>query len=120
MKINAITQVPDRDDVVGIELRNPRQSDPEVQQVMQRHNQTSRELELWLWVTKCFDSGSWVDDFSIEDAVARATDVADTINSGDGTFMPDHCIARGALAGTAAAVFCFTDDNTHQPGQTKS
>jgi len=110
----AVTQVPYREDVVGIELRNPRQSDPEVQQAMQRHNQTSRELELWLWVTKCFNSSSWVDGFTIEEAIARAIEVAGTITSGDGTFMPDHGIARGAIAGTAAAICCFTDDGGHQ------
>lgn len=108
------TPIPGREDVVGIELRSPRHSAPEIQQAHQRHIQTSQELELWLWVVKCFETKAWADGFTIDEAVTRASAVASTVSSIGSTFMPDNNIAHGAIAGTAAAICCFTDDTNHQ------
>lgn len=102
--------IPGRDDVVGVELRSPRHSDPEIKQAQQRHLQMSRELELWLWVERCFETRTWSDGFTIDDAVARASAVADTLPSDGSTFLSDNGIAHGAIVGVASAICCFTDD----------
>lgn len=106
--------IPGRDDVVGIELRSPRHSAPEVLQAQQRHAQASQELELWLWVVKCFETESWASGFSIDEAVARASAMANLLVDGGSTFLPGDGIAHGAIAGTAAAICCFTDGTSHQ------
>lgn len=109
------TEIPGRDDVVGIELRSPRHSSPEVLQAQQRHSQVSQELELWLWVVKCFETKTWADGFTVDEAITRASAVAATITGGDGsTFLPGNGIAHGAIAGAAAAICCFSDDTRHQ------
>jgi SpoVK/Ycf46/Vps4 family AAA+-type ATPase len=106
--------IPGRDDLVSIELRSPRHSDPEVLQAQQRHVQTSQEFELWLWVERCFETKSWAAGFTVDEAAARATAVASVVADGGSTFLPGNDIAHGAIAGTAAAICCFTEDTSHQ------
>lgn len=106
--------IPGRTDVVGIELRSPRHADPDVQEARQRAAQTSQELELWLWVEKCFQTGSWAEGFAVEEAVARASTLAGLLIGGGSTFMPGNGIAHGAVVGTAAAICCFADGSGHQ------
>lgn len=108
------TPISGRDDVVGIELRSPRHSDPEVQEALQRHIQISQESELWLWVVKCFETNSWADGFTVDKAVSRASALASVLAGGGSTFLPGNGIAHGAVVGTAAAICCFTDDASHQ------
>lgn len=106
----AATRVPGRDDVIGIELRSPRQADPDVQDAQERHAQVTREAELWLWVTKCFESRQWEPAFTPAEAVARAEALSAAIACGEGqSLMPGNSIAHGAIAGTAAAVLCFAE-----------
>jgi hypothetical protein len=106
----AATRIPGRDDVIGIELRSPRQADPDVQEAQERHAQVTREAELWLWVTKCFESGQWAPGFSPAEAGARAEALSAAISSGEAqSLMPGSSIADGAIAGTAAALLCFAE-----------
>lgn len=106
----AASKVPGRDDVIGIELRNPRQADPDVQAAQQRHAQVTQETELWLWVTNCFESGQWAPGFTAPEAVARADALLRAVASGAAaSLMPGDSIAHGAVSGTAAAVLCFAE-----------
>jgi hypothetical protein len=106
--------IPGRDDVVGIELRSPRHSDPEVQAAQQRHLQMSQELGLWQWVAKCFETNTWATGFSVDEAVVRANAIAGALVAGTSAFSPGNGIAHGAIAGTAAAICCFTDNAAHR------
>ncbi len=105
--------VPGRDDVVAIELRNPRHSSPEVQEALQRHDQVSQEIELWLWVVKCFESREWAPGFSPSEAVERASSMFLAVGQAE-SLLPDSAIAHGAIAGTAAAIYCFSDAEDHK------
>ena len=106
--------IPGRDDMVQISMNSPRHEAPEVQAALQRHAQTAREMELWLWVEKCFNLRQWAPGFSVDDAIGRAKELAEAAaegrsilhNAGDG-------VTQGAIAGTAAAVICFTHASTH-------
>lgn len=107
--------IPGRSDAVQIAVTSPRHEAPEVQAAVQRHAQASREMELWLWVDKCFASGSWAASFSVDEAVMRAKELAEAI--AEGRSMPSmHGLGmtEGAIAGTAAAVICFADATGHE------
>jgi hypothetical protein len=105
-----------RDDVLEISMStSPRHDDPDVQAILQRALQTERESELWVWVDKCFSSRQWAPGFSVDEAVARARELA----SADAarkriSAMPRRDFVDGAIAGTAAAVICFSDAIEHQ------
>ncbi len=111
----AATSIPGRDDVIGIELRNPRHSSPDVQEALQRHTHISRESELWLWVNSCFESRKWVPEFSPDEAVGRAKSLSSAVFVGQAeTLQPGNSLAHGAIAGTAAAIYCFTEAHEHE------
>jgi hypothetical protein len=69
--------IPGRSDVVQISMSSPRHEAPEVQAALQRHAQAAREMELWLWVDKCFTLRQWAPGFSVDDAIGRAKELAD-------------------------------------------
>lgn len=107
--------IPGRSDAVQIAVSSPRHEAPEVQAAVQRHAQASREMELWLWVDKCFASGSWAAGFSIDEAVSRAKELADAMAVGRSlSSMHGLGITAGAIAGTAAAVFRFAGATLHE------
>jgi hypothetical protein len=109
------TTVPGRDDVVGIELRNPHHSSPEVQDAMDKHARLSREWGLWAWVEKCFESNSWTDGFSPDEAVQSARELRSTmIQPETGKLDMGMGLAHGAIAGTAAAICCFARTSGHE------
>lgn len=111
----AATPVPGRDDVIGIELRSPRHSAPEVQEALQRHAQVSRETELWLWVNNCFESRKWARGFSPGEVVERAKSLSLAVTVGQAaSLLPGNGIAHGAIAGTAAAIYCFSEAHEHE------
>lgn len=104
-----------RDDVVQISMSSPRHEAPEVQAALQRHAQVTREMELWLWVDKCFTSRSWAPGFPGEEAVERARELDEATVSGRSmSLMPGSGLTEGAIAGTAAAVICFSDTSRHE------
>ncbi len=112
----AVSKVPGRDDVLAVELRNPRQADPDVQEAQERHAQASREAELWMWVVKCFETHRWEPRFSPAEAVARAQALSAAIETGRAeSLMPGYSVSHGAIAGTAAAVLCLADTRESDP-----
>lgn len=107
--------IPGRSDVVQISMSSPRHEAPEVQAALQRHAQAAREMELWLWVDKCFTLRQWAPGFSVDDATGRAKDLADAAAAGRSMSpMPGSGLTQGAIAGTAAAVICFADASGHE------
>ncbi|SER30635.1 ATPase family associated with various cellular activities (AAA) [Azotobacter beijerinckii] len=102
-------------DVVQISISSPRHEAPEVQASLQRHAQAAREIELWLWVDKCFTSRHWAPGFSMDEAVERARELAEAAAAGRSmSLMPGSGCTEGAIAGTAAAVICFSDASRHE------
>ena len=107
--------IPGRDDMVQISISSPRHEAPEVQADLQRHAQLAREMELWLWVEKSFTSRRWAPDFSVDEAVERARELAEATAAGRSmSLMPGSGLTAGAIAGTAAAVICFADASGHE------
>lgn len=107
--------IPDRSDAVQIAVSSPRHEAPEVQAAVQRHAQASREMELWLWVDKCFASGSWAAGFSVDEAVMRAKELAEAVAEARSlSSMHGLGITECAIAGTAAVVICFADTADHE------
>lgn len=107
--------VPGRDDVVQISMSSPRHEAPEVQASLERHAQVTREMELWLWVDKCFTSRHWAPGFSVDEAIERAKELMETTTAGRSmSFMPGSGFTEGVIAGTAAAVICFADASGHE------
>ncbi|SPV19716.1 NACHT domain [Burkholderia cepacia] len=106
--------VPGRNDVVQISVSSPRHQAPEVQAALQQHVQISREMELWLWVEKCFSSSKWATGFTPDEAVARAKELTAVRANGQAqSLMPGSGFTDGAIAGTAAAITCYSDVATH-------
>ena len=111
----AAEPIPGRDDLVQISMSSPRHEAPEVQAARQRHAQAAREMELWLWVDKCFKARDWAQGFSVDEAVERARELAETAAAGQSTsLMPGSGLIEGAIAGTAASVICFANANGHE------
>ncbi len=106
------TAVPGRDEVVQLSVSSARHDAPEVQAVLQRHAQVSRETELWLWVNNCFSSWHWAPGFSPDEAVARATELAAADPST--SLMPGSGISEAVIVGTAAALTCFAQAPGHR------
>lgn len=108
-------RVPGREDVFQISMSSPRHEAPEVQAALQRHEQATRESQLWLWVDKCFTSRHWAPDFSVDEAVERAMELLEAAAAERSmSLMPGSGLSEGAIAGTAAAVICFADANEHE------
>lgn len=104
-----------RSDVVQISMSSPRHEAPEVQASLQRHAQAARETQLWLWVDKCFKSRHWEPSISVDEAVERAGELAEEAAAGRSmSLMPGSGLTEGAIAGTAAAVICFSDASGHE------
>ena len=104
-----------RDDLVQISMSSPRHEAPEVQAALQHHAQVTREMELWLWVDRCFASRRWAPGFSVNEAVDRAKELEEVAAKGQSTsLMPGSGLTEGAIAGTAAAVICFAGANGHE------
>jgi hypothetical protein len=107
--------IPGRSDAVQISMSSPRHEALEVQEALQRHAQVGRETELWLWVEKCFSSRKWVPGFTADEAVERAVELAEAAAAGRSiSLMPGSGLTEGAIAGTAAAVICFSDAGEHR------
>lgn len=107
--------IPGHDDVVQISMSSPRHDAPEVQAALQRHAQAAREMELWLWVDRCFTSRHLAPGFSVDEAVDRARELDEAAAAGQSmSLMPGSGITEGAIAGTAAAVICFAGANGHE------
>jgi hypothetical protein len=107
--------VPGRNDVVQISMSSARHEAPEVQASLQRHALATREMELWLWVDKCFASCHWAPGFSVDEAVGRARELAEASEAGwSMSPLPGGGITEGAIAGTAAAVICFADPSGYE------
>ncbi|KIX33793.1 hypothetical protein SZ28_31515, partial [Burkholderia pseudomallei] len=77
--------VPGRNDIVQISVNSPRHEAPEVQAARRQHVQISREMELWLWVEKCFSSSKWAPGFTPDEAVARAMELTAARANGQAT-----------------------------------
>ncbi len=107
--------IPGRSDAVQISMSSPRHEAPEVQEALQRHAQAGRETELWLWVEKCFSSRKWAPGFTADEAVQRAVELAEAAAAGRSiSMMPGSMLTDGAIAGTAAAVICFSAAGKHR------
>lgn len=102
------TPIAGRDDVVGIELRSERHSAPDIQAARQHLEEISRESQLWMWVEKCFEAASLAPELSPAEAIERAKAMVMSVAAGTAaSLMPDHAVAHGCIAGTAAVVICF-------------
>lgn len=110
-----VAPIPGHSDVVQISMSSPRHEAPEVQAALQDHALAAREIELWLWVDKCFTLRQWAPGFSVDDAIRRAKELADTAAT-ERSMSPMHGsgLKEGAVAGTAAAVICFADASAHE------
>ncbi len=107
--------IPGRDNMVQISMSSPRHEAPEVQAALQRHAQVARETQLWLWVEKCFSSHQLAPGFSVDEAVERARELPEATAAGQSmSLMPGSGLTEGAIAGTAAAVICFSDASRHE------
>ncbi len=107
--------IPSRDDMVQISMSSPRHEAPEVQAALQCHAQAAREMELWLWIDKCFTSRQWASGFSVDEAIKRAKELLDAAGTERSmSLMLGSGLAEGAIAGTAAAVICFADSSGHE------
>lgn len=107
--------IPGRDDMIQISMSSPRHEAPEVQAALHHHAQVVRESQLWLWVDKCFASRSWAPGFSVDEAVERARELGEAAAAGRSmSLMPGSGLTEGAIAGTAAAVICFSDASVHE------
>ncbi|NNB46531.1 NACHT domain-containing protein [Pseudomonas chlororaphis] len=107
--------IPGRSNAVQISMSSPRHEAPEVQEALQRHAQVGRETELWLWVEKCFSSRQWAPGFSADEAVERAVELVEAAAAGRSiSLMPGSGLTEGVIAGTAAAVICFSDAGEHK------
>jgi len=100
----AVAPVPGHDDLFELEVRSPRHSSPEVKQALEQYEQSSAEMKLWLWVSRCFEDSRWVDDFSVGEAAEYAKRIA---SSPSAKAADMESIVHGAIAGTAAAIYCF-------------
>lgn len=106
----SVEPIPGRNDVVQISMSSPRHEAPEMQAAQQRLAQVGREMELWLWVDKCFSSRTLAPEFTVDEAVGRATELAEASAVDQSiSLMPSSGLTEGAIAGTAAAVICFTN-----------
>ena len=106
--------IPGRDDVVQISMSSPRHEAPEVQAALQRHAQVARETQLWLWVDKCFTSHQLAPGFLVDEAVERARELTEALVAGQSrSLVPGSGLTEGAIAGTAAAVTCFSEASRH-------
>ena len=104
--------IPGCDNMVQITTSSLRHEASELEAVRQRHEQA---IQLWSWVEKCFRSHRWVPDFSVDEAVERAKDLADAAADGRSMWlMPGSWLIEGAIAGTAAGVICFADANAYE------
>lgn len=105
--------IPGRNDVVEISMSSPRHETPEVQASLQRHAQATREIELWLWVEKSFESGHCAPELLIDDAVGLARELAEA-EEGAISPMSGSGLMEGAIAGTAACVICFAESSGNE------
>lgn len=107
--------VPGRDDVVKISVTSPRHEAPQVKVALQNHELLARESQLWLWVDKCFTSRCWDAGFTADEAVERARELAERASTGESiSLIPGGSLTEGAIAGTAAAVICFSGGHAHE------
>lgn len=106
--------VPGREDAVQISVSSPRHEAQDVLDARQRIDDVSRRFHLWHWVEQCFDSKQWVHTFTPAEAVSCAIALAQTPAGGIGqSLTTDMGMTEGAIAGTAAAIICFSNDATH-------
>ncbi|NBB49786.1 NACHT domain-containing protein [Rhizobium sp. CRIBSB] len=92
-----------------IYLENPKNEAPEVQQVAARHQQNIREIALFNWVTDTFDKGALSDRMAVEEAIKLAQSIDHAQLFAEQDNIEISSMTRGAVAGTAAAFFCFPD-----------
>lgn len=105
----------DSSDEIRISMSSPRHEAPAVQATLQHHAQVARETKLWLWIDKCFTSRQWATDFKVDEAVEIAKELADAAAAGQFmSLMPGSKLTEGVIAGTAAAVICFSNAGKHQ------
>lgn len=97
------------DDAFGIELRSPLHSAPEVKEVQKQNAQLSLELDLWSWVEKCFELNTWASGYTALSAVEQAKNLLASTNEEQSMLEQDYALIDGAICGTAAALYCFTD-----------
>jgi len=91
-----------------IQLENPMHKKPEVQEEVARSNQKSKEYSLWNWVEKTFKEKSLSESLSLDDATqfAKEFDRPDCFQNR--VIIDNNTLLLGAIAGTAAAVLCFS------------
>lgn len=106
--------IPGRSDAVQISMSSPRHEAPEVQAARQHYALVARETELWLWVDKCFTLRQIAPGLSVDEAVARARELAEAAAAERSvSLMPGSGLTEGAIAGTAASVICFAEASEH-------
>jgi hypothetical protein len=96
-------------DAFGIELRSPLHSAPEVKEVQKQNAQLSLELDLWSWVEKCFELNTWASGYTPLGAVEQAKNLLASANEEQSMLEQDYGLVDGAICGTAAALYRFTD-----------
>lgn len=111
----SINPVAGRDDAVQVSMNSPLHDTDEVKAVRRRSEELNAEAELWLWVDKCFKSRAWSPEFSPDDAVMRASKLANVLFAHDSDgLMSTIGLVESAVAGTAAAVICFARASGHE------
>jgi hypothetical protein len=106
---------PENESSFLIELENPKVNTPEVQAELARNVEKQKEYALWLWVTKTFENRLFAPSLSLVDAISYAksfdrTDLFSNRQASDNTDL----LLLGAVAGTAAAVLCFSDQTNKE------
>lgn len=102
-------QYPDEQNQRIIYLENPKSNEPEALDAAERHQKQMRELSLFNWVTETFEKSAIASAMTLADAVAiaRSLDHPELFQQGQGNEPTGMC--AGAVAGAAAAIFCFSN-----------
>jgi len=107
-------RAPGRTDVIHVSVTSPRHEAADIQEAQQRHANAALEMELWLWVEKCFEARAWVPTYSPDEAFGRARALEHAVaERSTMSFAQGSGFAEGAIAGTAAAMLCYADTNPH-------
>lgn len=105
------SQHPSEKSLAIIQLENPKIQNQEVQAQLARHAEKSRELSLWNWVRSTFEDKSLSSSLSLSDAIQLAKQYDSSELFTAHPYSIDRDLVRGAVAGVAAAILCFTDRN---------
>lgn len=106
--------VPNQGNLIEISMHNPQLEAPEEMALQERHAQRMREIQLWVWVEKSFKSQNWAPGYTVDEVVKLGKKLIEEANAGrEWLTQSDTGLTEGVIAGTAAAIICFTAASEH-------